>query len=317
MSRIIISEFMDGRAVESLRARFEVEYDPALVDRSEELLRKLPAAQALIVRNCTRVDAALLEHARILKVVGRLGVGLDNIDVEACAARSIAVIPATGANAHAVAEYVITTAMMLLRGVYLNSADVLTGRWPRAKLSNGRELAGKTIGLVGFGSTGRITGRLARALDMRAIAYDPNIAASDPVWTAESTTPRPLDVLLMNADVVSLHIPLTPATRNLFDAEQLARMKPDAVLVNPSRGGIVDEAAVAAQLRAGRLAGAALDVFAEEPLPAESPLVGVPNLILTPHVAGITRESNQRVSRMIADLVASALEEPGSERKTP
>ena len=305
--RIIISEFMDDAAVASLAARFSVLYDKDLVDRRAELVTLLADARALIVRNRTQVDEALLEAAPGLKVVGRLGVGLDNIDTTACVARGIEVIPATGANALAVAEYVIGTAMLLLRGAYQATAAVADGRWPRGPLSNGREIAGKVLGVVGFGGIGRLTARLGQALGMRVIGFDPQLPAASPVWAAHHTAARELADVLREADVVSLHVPLTVGTRGLIDEARLASMKPDAILVNTARGGVVDEAAVAAALRAGRLGGAALDVFETEPLPAGSALAGCPNLILTPHVAGVTRESNARVSTLIADKVAAAL----------
>ncbi len=160
---------------------------------------------------------------------------------------------------------------------------------------------------MGFGGIGRLAARLGRALGMRTIAFDPNLPADAPLWAAEGTTPRALADLLAEADVVSLHVPLTPATRGLIDAARIATMKRDAILINTARGGVVDETALAAALRGGRLGGAALDVFAAEPLAAASPLAGCPNLVLTPHVAGITRESNARVSTLIADKVAAAL----------
>lgn len=305
--RIVVSEFMDASAVEGLRARFDVHYDSDLVDRPGALAGELAAADALIVRNRTQVDAALLSSAPKLRVVGRLGVGLDNIDVNACAARAIQVIPATGANAQAVAEYVIAAAMLLLRRAYGSTPDVAAGRWPRPALSNGRELAGTTLGLIGFGGIGRLTGRLARALGMRVIAFDPQVPFSSRLWRDDDTLPRRLDEAVAEADVVSLHVPLTAATRNLMDAARIATMKADAILINTSRGGVVDEAALAAALRARRLGGAALDVFEHEPLAAGSPLADCPNLLLTPHIAGVTRESNQRVSSLIADKVAAAL----------
>ena len=304
---IVISEFMDQQAVALLASRFDVRYEETLVDREDELRQALAHADALIVRNRTQVNAALLESALRLAVVGRLGVGLDNIDLPACDARNITVIPATGANAQAVAEYVIATAMLLLRGAYGSTKAVARGEWPRAALSNGRELGGKTLGLIGFGSIGRLTGRLARALGMRVIAFDANVPASAAVWDVEATTAMPFDAVLANADVVSLHVPLTPATRNLIDAENIAKLKDDAILINTARGGVVDEAAVATALRAGKLGGAALDVFVEEPLGDRSPLADCPHLLLTPHVAGVTRESNARVSMLIAEKVAAAL----------
>jgi (S)-sulfolactate dehydrogenase len=308
MMKILICEFMDGSAVQFLRRRFDTRYDPDLVDRREELFAALQDADALIVRNRTQVNAELLAVAPKLRVVGRLGVGLDNIDLAASRARQVAVIPATGANAAAVAEYVVCAAMMLLRGAYRSSTDVASGGWPRAALSDGREIGGKLIGIVGFGGIGRLTARLARSLGMRVLACDPLIAADSPIWQAEETSCLSLEGLLAQADVVSLHIPLSPGTRNLIGAAQLALMKSDAVLINTARGGTVDETALAIALRAGRLGGAALDVFAGEPLASGSPLADCPNLILTPHIAGVTREANQRVSSMIAEQVAALLE---------
>jgi (S)-sulfolactate dehydrogenase len=306
--RVVITEFMDEDAVASLAARFHVAYDATLVDRYEELMASLADADAVVVRNKTQVNAALLAAGPRLKVVGRLGVGLDNIDLPGCKARGIEVIPASGANALAVAEYVIGTAMMLLRGAYASTATVSEGKWPRAPLSNGREIAGKTLGVVGFGGIGRLAGKLARALGMEVVGFDAQIPADSAVWRTEQAKPLEFDELLRTADVVTLHVPLTPTTRGLLDSTRLALMKPDAILINTARGGVVDEAALAAALKAGKLGGAALDVFEHEPLAAGSPLAGCPNLILTPHVAGVTRESNVRVSNMIADKVAAALD---------
>ena len=305
--KVVVCEFMDQPAVAKLRTRFGVTYAPQLVDDRAALLSQLHSADALIVRNRTRVDAELLAAAPRLRVVGRLGVGLDNIDLPACAARGIQVIPASGANARAVAEYVVATAMLLLRGVYLSSVEVAAGAWPRARLSEGREIAGKTLGLVGFGDIGRCTARLAAALGMRVLAHDPMVDPHSPIWTQTGATPRELDALLAESDVVSLHVPLTPQTRHLIDAGKLALMRSGAVLVNTARGGVIDEQALAAALRSGRLGGAALDVFEHEPLAAGSPLAGLRNLILTPHVAGVTRESNARVSTMIAEKVGDFL----------
>jgi (S)-sulfolactate dehydrogenase len=308
---VVITEFMDESAVEALRAQCDVLYDATLVDRQADLLAALVGARALIVRNRTQVNTALLAAAPGLVVVGRLGVGLDNIDLPACRARHIEVIPATGANALAVAEYVIATAMVLLRGAYLSSAEVAAGNWPRPRLSGGRVIGGKTLGLVGFGGIGRLTARLAQALGMHVLAHDPLVAPDDALWARHDVAPRDIDALLAEADVVSLHVPLTDATRGLMDPARIARMKPGAVLINTARGGIVNEPALADALREGRLAGAALDVFDREPLPAGSPLAGTPNLILTPHIGGVTRESNTRVSTLIAQKVGAFLRECG------
>jgi (S)-sulfolactate dehydrogenase len=306
--RVVISEFMDAPAVELLRGRFDVDYRPALVDDAAVLAQAVREADAWIVRNRTQVRGEALDGARRLRVVGRLGVGLDNIDVGACAARGIQVIPATGANAESVAEYVIATSMLLLRGAaYLSTAAVSAGRWPRQMLSQGRELAGKTLGLVGFGSIGRVVGRRAAALGVRVIAYDPLLDRESVHWREVPAEPRDLEPLLAECDVVSLHLPLTEATRLLLDARRIALMRPGAILVNTARGGIVDEVALAAALQSGRLGGAAIDVFEQEPLPAGSPLAAAPGVLLTPHIAGVTLESNERVSVLIARRVTEFL----------
>lgn len=306
MTEIVISEFMDEAAVDELRRDFSVTYDKTLVDRPEDLKALVAGARALIVRNRTQVRGDLLAAGAGLEAIGRLGVGLDNIDTEACKARGIAVLPATGANDIAVAEWAVTTVMMLLRGAYVATDDVAAGTWPRERLM-GREVHGKVLGLVGFGAIARETAVRARALGMTIIAADPFVTPDDPAWSRIGARSVSLDTLLAEADAVSLHIPLTAETRNLIDAGRLAAMKRDAVIVNAARGGVIDEAALAAALKAGTIAGAALDVFDVEPLKAGSPLAGCPNLILTPHIAGVTVESNVRVSSVTAANVRRIL----------
>ncbi|HEU5323230.1 MAG TPA: NAD(P)-dependent oxidoreductase, partial [Methylomirabilota bacterium] len=189
-SRIVITEFMDQPAVDRLAARHDVDYRPRLVEDAAAMQAALPGAKAWIVRNRTPVRGALLEAARDVRVIGRLGVGLDNIDVDACAARGIEVIPATGANAESVAEYVVCAAMVLLRGAFFSTRAVEAGTWPRQMLSQGREAAGKVIGIVGYGSIGRLTARKATALGMRCIGYDSQVARGDPAWSGSATEPR-------------------------------------------------------------------------------------------------------------------------------
>lgn len=298
---------MDGSAVERLRAVHAVEYDPQLVDDLPRLLEAAAGADALVVRNRTPVRDELLGALRRCKTIGRLGVGLDNIDVAGCQARGIRVIAATGANALSVAEYVVASALLLLRGAYASTAAVAAGQWPRAALSSGREAGGKLLGLVGFGSIGQLTARLARGLDMRVGAFDAMIDRGHPAFADGAVTCMGLDELVRSADVVSLHVPLVDGTRGLFDAARIASMKPGAVLINTARGGIVDEAALAAALRSGHLGGAAIDVFADEPLPLSTHFDGCPRLLLTPHIAGVSLESNERVSSLIADRVLEAL----------
>ena len=306
MKQIVITEFMDTGAVDTLKQRFEVIYDPSLVDRRDALLTILGTTDGLIVRNRTQVDSVLIDVAPRLQVVGRLGVGLDNIDLPACRTRGIEVFPATGANANSVAEYVITMALILLRP-YRSSQEVAAGIWSKEALSNGRELSGKVLGIVGFGSIGQLTARKASALGMRVLGFDPAVDSNSAAWEKAGARSVTLDELITTSDAVSLHLPLTPETKNFIDRSRIASMKRDAVLINSARGGIVDETALAEMLRSGHLAGAALDVFAKEPLPAGSPLADCPNLLLTPHIAGLTRESNQRVSSLVVEKVSTYL----------
>ena len=306
MADIVISEFMDQSAVDGLADEFDVLYDPNLVDRADDLAAAVADARALIVRNRTQVSGALLAAARTLQVVGRLGVGLDNIDLEVCKQRSIAVHPATGANDAAVAEYVIATAMILMRDAYAAGPQVIAGDWPRQRCM-GREIGGKVLGLIGFGGIARETAQRARALGMSVMAHDPFVAETDPAWKGVERSE--LNELMANADVVSLHLPLTDGTRGLLDTQMIARMKKGAVLINTARGGIVDEDAVVESLCAGHLAGAALDVFEIEPVTAAAGarFAGVSNLVLTPHIAGVTQESNVRVSAVTAENVRKEL----------
>lgn len=306
MFDIVIAEFMAEDAIAGLQQSYRVHYDPLLGTRREALRAKVREARALIVRNQTRVDDALLAAAPGLVAVGRLGVGLDNIDLEACAARGVKVFPATGANAQSVAEYVMAGLFMLMRGAYQASRRMLAGEWPRSQLV-GREINGRHLGLVGFGGIARLVADKAKALGMRVSASDPLISIADPVWEAAGVTPLGLNDLLGQVDALSLHVPLTESTRLLIDADAIARMQTGAVLINTARGGVLDETALAAALTEGHLAGALLDVFAAEPLTADNPFHGVPNLILTPHIAGVTDDANQRVSRLTAENVDRAL----------
>ncbi len=308
MTDIVISEFMDEAAIREHLGEFDVLYDPKLVEQPQRLYAMLSDCRALVVRNRTQVRGALLEAAPGLRVVGRLGVGLDNIDVSACTARGIRVCPATGANDLAVAEYVICAALLLLRRAWFATAEVAAGKWPRMELI-GRELAGKRLGLVGFGAIARLTARKALALGMTVAAYDPFVEPRDEAW--HGIERQELAPLLAASEIVSLHIPLTPQTRHLINGQAIAEMRPGSILINAARGGVVDEAALIEALRTRRLGGAALDVFESEPLTAASGAawLDLPNLLLTPHIAGVTEESNVRVSQVVARAVREALDD--------
>jgi (S)-sulfolactate dehydrogenase len=307
LSRILVSEYQPDEHLDRLRARHEVSYDPDLGTDRPRLLAEVADAEALFTRNRTLVDEELIGAAGRLRVVGRLGVGLDNIDMERCRAAGIDVISAQGANAVSVAEYVIGAMFVLIRGVYGMTASMLAGEWPRQGHAFGRELTGQTLGLIGFGAIAREVATRAAGLGMVVVAHDPFLQEHDPAWAA--VTRAELDELLATSDVVSLHVPLDEGTRGLVDSDALTQMKPTAILVNTSRGGVVNETALAEALRQGRLGGAALDVFATEPLGPEAAAVfaGTPNLLLTPHVAGNAREAVDRVATLIVDAVLARL----------
>ncbi len=305
--KVVVSEFMDEAALAAFGPAIEVLYDPTLVDDPERLRHEVAHADGLIVRNRTRVDPALLDAAPKLRVVGRLGVGLENIDLDACAKKGVEVKPASGANTQSVVEYVIGAMLVLRRGVFASSGDVLAGDWPRVLLGTGGEIQGLTLGLVGFGAIAQAVAQAAGALGMTIAAFDPYLPEADPAWS--NVRFCDLDALLAIADVVSLHVPLTQSTKGLIGTQALAKMKSDALLINTARGGIVDETALAAALRGGKLAGAALDVFANEPLDRSAAAVfdACPNLVLTPHIAGVTQPANVRVSQVTVENVLQVL----------
>ena len=307
MADIVVTEFMDQAAVDGLARDYDVLYDRDLHQKPDALLAAAEDARALVVRNQTQVRGKLLDAARRLKAVGRLGVGLDNIDLAACKARGIEVCPATGANDDSVAEYVIAAALVLLRGAYRATAEVAMGRWPRETLMGGEAL-GKTLGLVGFGGTARAAARRGRALGMAIAAFDPLLPADDAAWRGARRVD--LAALLAESDVISLHVPLTEKTRRMIGAGELARCRRGAIVINAARGGVLDEDAAIAALKGGRLGGLALDVFETEPLAAVAGarFAGLPNLLLTPHIAGVTRESNVRISSVTAANVRRVLE---------
>lgn len=306
MATVLVSEFMDGSALAFLENRLSVDYAPNLFDDQQTLMQRVSAVDALIVRNRTPVTRELLNHAGQLKVVGRLGVGLDNIDLDAAKQANIQVLPATGANAVAVAEYVMSALLHLRRPMTSGFQAMVGGDWPREQFIGG-EISGKTLGLIGFGQIAQIVAKRAAAFGMRIAYFDPYIDASehDSVATAVSS----LDELLALSDSVSIHVPLTEDTHRLMNSQRLALMKSGAILINTSRGGIVDERALIHHIQTGHLGGAALDVFEHEPLDElkGARFDGIDALILTPHIAGVTHESNRRVSQVTAENVLRAL----------
>jgi len=307
MRRVVVSEYLPEKFLTRIGANFEVVYDPDLYADRPRLLHEAGEAEAIIIRNRTRIDAEFLQSANAMRVVGRLGVGLDNIDLAACSTAGVTVIPAVGGNAVSVTEYVIAAMLALRRGVFGMTESMLAGQWPRQGHAFGNELMGSTLGVVGLGSIGRTVATRAAGLGLTVVANDPYLAKTDPAWQMAQRVD--LDQLLAAADVVSLHVDLNPSSVNLINSAALAQMKASAVLINTSRGGVVDETALTDALRNGVISGAAIDVFESEPLGPEpaARFRGLENLILTPHVAGNTRESIDRIAEMITNAVLESL----------
>ena len=302
--RVLIADPMSAAGLRPLHddPRFE------LVERTrlsgDMLAEAIEGCDAVIVRSSTRITAESLSRADRLRIIGRAGVGVDNIDVAAATARGIAVLNAPAGNTISAAELTLALLLALVRRLPAADRSMKAGEWDR-KSFRGTELNGKTLGLVGAGRIGGEVARRARAFGMRVVAYDPFL--TEERAQALELERLPLDDVLERADVLSLHVPLTEATANLIGAAQLARMKPGAYLVNAARGGVVDEAALYRALVDGHLAGAALDVFAEEPLPADHPLRSLSNVVLTPHLGAQTAEAQELVAIEIAEAVRDAL----------
>jgi D-3-phosphoglycerate dehydrogenase len=264
------------------------------------LLQIIPEYNGLVIRSATKVTAAVLGAAQRLQVVGRAGIGVDNVDLAAASARGVRVMNTPDGNVVTTAEHALALMFAVARKIPQANASLRAGAWEKTKFQ-GRELFGKTIGIIGLGNIGRIVADRARGLRMRVIATDP--------WV----TPRKgqelgvemvdLDTLLATADVVTLHVPAVDWTKGILGAANVAKLKKGAILINAARGGLVDERAVAEAVQSGQLYGAAFDVFAEEPLAKDSPLFGVDNIVLTPHLGASTDEAQDIVAVMVAEQV--------------
>lgn len=302
--RILVADRIAPEELGPLRddPRFELLVHPT--PSPDELSSLVSDVDALVVRSATRVTRQVIEGAKRLRIIGRAGVGVDTIDVPAATEFGIAVVNAPAGNTVSAAELAFALLLSLARRIPAADRSMKAGDWNRSKLT-GIELCGRTLGLVGVGRIGGEVAVRAQAFGMRVIAYDPFLAedrARD-----LGVTMLPLEQLLEESDALSLHVPLTDSTAGMIGAPELARLRPGALLVNAARGGVVDEAALADALRSGHLAGAALDVFAEEPLPAGHPLRGIENLVLTPHLGASTREAQRNVAAEIAEAVRDAL----------
>lgn len=303
--KILITEKISGPALERLAAAFAVDCQPEWWRSPEQIKAALPDCRAWIVRNQTKVTAELIAAAPRLEVIGRTGVGLDNIDVAAASAAGVVVVSTPDQNSISVAELVLAMMLALARKLVPADRDTRGGGWDRHRFT-GVELYGKTLGLVGLGRIGFLTALRARALGMQIVAHDAYISPDAAAVSETRAQLVGLDELLARSDFVSCHVPLTEETRRLFAYERFCQMKPSAFFLNLSRGEVVDEAGLIRALQEQRLAGAGLDVREAEP-PAVSPLGAMDNVILTPHIAALTREAQDRVVAAICSDVTSVL----------
>lgn len=297
--KIIVADKISERGIALLRDAGWKVVTPAAAALPSEIVD----ADALVVRSATKVTAALLEKAGRLRAIGRAGVGVDNVDVDAATRRGVLVMNTPGGNSVSVAEHTLALMLGLARAVPQANASIHAGKWEKSAFS-GAEMRGKTLGLVGLGRVGMEVARRARALEMKVLAHDPFVA---PATAAELEVDLvPLDDLLRRSDVISLHTSLSAQTEKLIDAAAIAKMKKGVRIINCARGELIDEAALAEALKSGHVAGAALDTFAQEP-PKTSPLVGLPSVIATPHIAGSTAEAQEEVGTAIAQQLRDFL----------
>ncbi|HEX7958309.1 MAG TPA: phosphoglycerate dehydrogenase, partial [Terriglobales bacterium] len=302
--KIVVAEKISSKALDVLRQESQWQVLTADQIQANGLLSQVSDADALIVRSAVDVNAGVIDAAKKLRVVGRAGVGVDNIDSDAATRRGIVVMNTPGANAVAVAEH--TLGLMLSLARFISRADQATraGKWEKKSLQ-GRELKGKTLGIIGLGRIGVEVVRRARAFAMEIVAYDPFVSSN--LARDLEITMLSLDELYARADYISLHVGLTPQTQNMINAGSLGKMKKGVRIVNCARGELIEESALAEALKSGHVAGAALDVYRKEP-PGENPLFSLPNVIATPHIAGSTDEAQEAVGVQIAQQVKEYLE---------
>lgn len=305
MAQVLVSENITGRAMDSLRSRFEVDFCPDLWRDAAELAQAATAARALIVRNQTQVTASLLGAAKSLEIIGRAGAGLDNIDIDAANAAGVVVSYTPHENAVSVAELTLGLMLSLVRGIPEADRHAKSGGWDRHRFMGG-ELWQKTLGIVGLGTIGFHVAMRARAFGMHIVATDPFVNPSSASVVETGAELLELDALLAQSDLVTCHLPSNEQTRGLLDYPRLRRMKPSAYLVNIARGEVVDESGLVRALQEGCLAGAALDVRQSEP-PEPGPLEAMDRVILTPHLGAFTHEAQQRVVDTVCRDVEAVL----------
>ena len=302
--KILISDKAHERCAQTFRdGGFDVDEKPGLSPEDQKAIIK--DYDGLVIRSATKVTADLLEAAANLKVVGRAGSGLDNVDIPAATARKVVVMNTPGGNSNAAAELAITMVFALSRHLYRACESLKACRWEKKALQ-GREVMGKTLGVVGFGNIGRLVGELGRGVKMNVLAYDPFL--NEEQIRGFGAEPADFEAILTRSDYVTIHVPKAKETTNLFNAENIGKMKDGAYLINCARGGIVDEDALYDALVSGKLTGAALDVFAVEP-PGEHKLLGLDNFICTPHLGASTLEAQINVAVAVAEQMVKYLKD--------
>lgn len=304
--KIVIAEDIAGEGIERLKGKYQVHADPDLWKKIPELKKALIDAEGFIVRNMTKVNAELLQEAKILKVVGRAGAGYDNIDVSAASQQGIVICYSPEENAVSVAEHVFGLLLSLARKIPAADRSVKNGGWDRKKY-HGYELMGKTLGILGLGKIGLRVALRAKAFGMRILAHDAFLSATNLPVTESGAILVSLDELLTQADFLTIHLPLTKETKGLLNGQAFQKMKPTSFLINTSRGEVLVEDDLYQALKKGKIAGAALDVREEEPPAKQSPLHTLDNVILTPHTAGLTYEAQEKVVAAVAEDVDRVL----------
>lgn len=301
--RVLVCDSIDQAGIDSMkRAGLNVDYKPEI--KPAELVSSVKDYDVIIVRSRTKITKEVVDAAASAKIIARVGVGLDNVDVKAAEEKKIRVINAPEAASIAVAELAIGLMISLARSIPRADAESKRGHWIKKELM-GAQLSGKYLGIVGVGNIGRNIGRMAKALRMNLIGYDPYPISREFI-TETGMIVTDLNTLLESADFITCHVPATPETKHMFNAERFAKMKPAAYLVNTSRGEIIDENALYEALKNNKIAGAALDVFEVEP-PANKQLLELPNLVCTPHIGAQTREAQELASTVIAEKVIQIL----------
>ena len=298
MTKILITEFINQESLDNLNKKFDVKYDEKLWENSKELEEIIKDFDGLIVRNKTQVNLNILENANNLKFIGRLGVGLDNINTENCKIKNIHVQPATGMNAVSVAEYVLSSSMSLIKKIPMFHAGTVKGEWPRTTIKS-EEINQKCIGVIGFGTIGKKVAEYALKNKLTVLAYDPYLAELNEKEIKIKLSN--LKEIFEKSDIISLHLPLTEETKNLINKSTFLQMKNKPIIINTSRGSIINENDLIDAYHNDLISGFALDVFENEPIKSEfyKKVSSDMNCILTPHISGVTTESNIRVSDFI------------------